>query len=411
LHCSIGNDVQARASSALVVGLAVAACGSEPDTLVKTPSAERTPAAPELHARERPGTLVRLVELPAPGPYHLTALPDGQLAASRSQRTLLIDRSGALIRELPFGGLIASDAEGNLVVAGEFSGSIELFGAQYESAGGLDAFVVKLDAEWAPRWVRQLGGAEQERPRGLAIQGADVIVMGSGMGTRKLDRDGNQLWSTALAGTDLAVASDGTLFLAGGFVDDLQIGADAHYADQPSVFIAKLGPDGDPLWSRSFKATSVAEASRVGTDSDGNLALVGSFRGHLSLGGETLVHESASGQPYTAGFFAKYDRNGAHICSRPSEIANHFELVADSAGNFALTGNVSDQQPLLELRVVDPNGRELWRKSGPTEIELGTGYGFEIALEREQLLHWSVDAHSKSLGGAVLVPHVATLAN
>jgi hypothetical protein len=409
--------VLARAFSSLLIALAVSACSSEHGAKTEPPRAEAVldrpspiaqPADPSLDPPlGLPGTMVRLLELPAPGPYHLAVLPDGCLAASRSDRTLVIDESGRLLRELPFGGLLASDLDGNLYVAGEFSDSIELFGVRYDSAGGLDAFVAKLDANGDPAWVRQLGGPEQQRPRALAIHGRDLVVMGSGIGTLELDRAGNTVWSTALAGTDLAIEPDGNLFLAGGFVDELQIGADTHYADQPSIFIAKLDAVGKPVWSRALQGTSVAHIDRLDTDPDGNLALVGSFRGKLSLGGAALVHESPSGQPYTAGFFAKYDRDGNHLYSARSELANHFELVGDASGNFALTGNVSDEQTSLELRVIGPDGRELWRKSGPAEIELGTGYGFDLALERDRL-HWSVDAYSASHGGAVLVPQVAS---
>jgi hypothetical protein len=408
--------VSARAIGSLWVAVALSACGSEPGARAEPPAAaERSFEQPvpiavsNDFAVARPGALLRLIELPAPGPYHLMVLPHGRLVASRPERTLLIDERGGVARELPFGGLVASDSDGHLFIAGEFSERIEIGRFRHDSAGGLDAFVAKLDSDWTPVWVRQLGSAAQERPRRLATHGTDVIVMGTGIGTQKLDRDGATLWSTALAGSDFAVQPEGTLLLVGGFIDELLIGAEAHYADQPSMFLAKLDAQGSPLWSRIFTGTSVAHAERVSLDPDGNLALVGAFRGSLSLGGPALFHDSTSGEAYSAGFFAKLDGEGNHLCSQRSQIANHFALAADTAGNFVLTGHASDDDPLLELRVLGPDGGELWHKSGPTDIELGAGYGFDVALDGEQL-HWSLDAYSKSLAGAVLVPHVATLA-
>src|SRR5262249_6151268 len=61
---------------------------------------------------------------------------------------------------------VAVDLWGNIVIAGYFHDSVD-FGAGQKlvSAGGLDAFIVKLDPAGKAIWSKQFGGAEDQWAR------------------------------------------------------------------------------------------------------------------------------------------------------------------------------------------------------------------------------------------------------
>lgn len=74
----------------------------------------------------------------------------------------------------------ATDAAGNVYVAGHFSGSISVGGSSLSSAGGTDAFVAK----WSPAagafvWAMRAGGPGPDAATALAVAGSNVYVVGS----------------------------------------------------------------------------------------------------------------------------------------------------------------------------------------------------------------------------------------
>jgi hypothetical protein len=85
---------------------------------------------------------------------------------------------------------IALDTESNVLVAGDFSGSLDVGPEILESAGGQDAFVVKLTAGGDFRWARSFGGADSERATAVAAgKSGMVLVAGSFFGSTMLGED------------------------------------------------------------------------------------------------------------------------------------------------------------------------------------------------------------------------------
>ncbi|MDI1437347.1 hypothetical protein [Polyangium sorediatum] len=64
---------------------------------------------------------------------------------------------------------IEADGAGNVVLAGEFEGTLEGFGDTLASAGGTDAYLVKLDRRGEVRWSKRVGGTPSEAVRDLAV--------------------------------------------------------------------------------------------------------------------------------------------------------------------------------------------------------------------------------------------------
>jgi hypothetical protein len=70
-----------------------------------------------------------------------------------------------------FGQQVKQDVAGNLYLVGRTAGSF----AGQTSAGGLDAFVAKLDPNGAVQWVRQFGTAGDDYPNALSIDSSGYL--------------------------------------------------------------------------------------------------------------------------------------------------------------------------------------------------------------------------------------------
>ncbi|WP_437997557.1 SBBP repeat-containing protein [Sorangium sp. So ce185] len=139
--------------------------------------------------------------------------------------------------------------------------------------------------------------------------------------------------------TDIAVDGDGSTIIAGNFDGSLDIGGArlvGHETDD--IFVIKLGPSGAPVWSKSFGDDNIQHVQRISTDADGNVLLIGHFRGTIDLGGGPLVSAGARDI-----FVAKLDPSGRHVWSKRFGGA-HDQLgrgiAADRDGNVLIAGTL-----------------------------------------------------------------------
>ncbi|WP_437671835.1 SBBP repeat-containing protein [Sorangium sp. So ce131] len=64
---------------------------------------------------------------------------------------------------------VAIDLDGDVVVTGSFTGSVDFEGTAHPGAGGVDAFVVKLDPQGVHRWSRSFGDARDQEGAAVAV--------------------------------------------------------------------------------------------------------------------------------------------------------------------------------------------------------------------------------------------------
>lgn len=157
---------------------------------------------------------------------------------------------------------VAVDSEGSVVLAGDFSGSVDFGGGPLVSAGMRDVYVAKLDANGQHLWSRRFGHMDSQSVSGLAVDAAgNVILSGSlGFGTYiiKLDPDGAHLWTNnVLAGAptpEVAIDSAGNVLLAGYFQDTLDFGGGPLLSSGDwDVYVAKLAASGAHLFSKPLQ--------------------------------------------------------------------------------------------------------------------------------------------------------------
>lgn len=188
--------------------------------------------------------------------------------------TVALDASDATAFRVDYFGALATDAANDVLVAGALEGSVDFGGGALTSAGGKDVFVVKLDEAGDHQWSVRFGdvGADQ-RAQAIAsdFEGNVVIAgvfdgsldFGTGALTlphcpseawcnsagfvAKLDGNGTALWSVArgpmrsLPG--VATSAQGNVIVSGA------LPGDASPYRIPILFA--LDPAGTALWQRT----------------------------------------------------------------------------------------------------------------------------------------------------------------
>jgi hypothetical protein len=165
---------------------------------------------------------------------------------------------------------IEADAEGNVVVAGVFRWRVPLGGEIFDSKGGNDIFVKKLDPQGLSLWGVTFGDISEDSVGDLAIgPSGDVVIKGETPGTITFDQ-------TLTA-----------QFVESGAVDP---------------FIATLsGFDGAPISSRMFHGPGGEYVKAIALDPEGWPIVAGTFPMFIDLGipsGELKADKNNKGDDF-----------------------------------------------------------------------------------------------------------------
>ncbi|MFT3766651.1 MAG: SBBP repeat-containing protein [Minicystis sp.] len=258
---------------------------------------------------------------------------------------------------------VAVDKQGNTIVIGDFAGAIDFGGGTLTSAGMTDVFVAKFDSGGAFLWAKRFGDNQAQNGRGVAVDDAgNVHVIGtfaskidfgggaltSAGGTdvfvAKLDPDGNHLWSkrfgdaSAQNGKAVAVDLDGNVVITGDVAGVIDFGGGAlTSAGGTDVFVASLNANGNHFWSKIFGNASNQTAGGLDIDSVGNVVITGNAAGKIDFGGGMLT--SAGGNDV---YVAKLTQAGMHLWSKlfgSAGAENGRDVAVDRFGGIVLTGD------------------------------------------------------------------------
>jgi hypothetical protein len=272
------------------------------------------------------------------------------------------DPSGAHIWSKRFGDTAyqhimstAVDGSGNVIVAGYFDGVLDFGGGSLSSLGGHDIFVAKLDPNGNHIWSKRFGDGTRQVPYRVAVDHLDnVIVTGDIAGTvdfgggaltgaggkdvfvLKLAPNGNHIWSQIFGdwrdqwGYAIAVDGSNNIILLGNTKGTLDFGGDPlSTAGSEDVFVVKFGPNGAHAWSQCFGDAASQYDGAVVVDGSGNVVIAGKFYGGIDFGGDSFT--SAGGVDL---YVAKFDPDGAHIWSQ-----SHGDPNYDGAVDVAVNSN------------------------------------------------------------------------
>jgi hypothetical protein len=216
------------------------------------------------------------------------------------------------------GNAVASDSAGNVILAGNFAGTVTFAPPPLVSAGGSDVFLAKFDVAGNEEWNKSFGGSLDDEVTGMAVDGAGYILLTgrfkgtidfgggplvevcAGLGDlfiAKFDPQGTHQWSKSycLSGDAraAAIATDfkSNLMLTGYFDGSISFGlaGDTLISDGRDAFAVKLMPNGDHAWSRSFGGPGAQEGTGVAADNKDHLIVTGEFEGSTDFGGGALT--------------------------------------------------------------------------------------------------------------------------
>jgi hypothetical protein len=281
---------------------------------------------------------------------------------------------------------VAVDGSGYVYVVGNTTSVVDI-----TSAGGIDAWVRKLDPHGVVVWTRQFGTSGDDSPAAVAVDGnGSVIIAGSTSGAltgtnagsidafvRVLDSNGNTIWTRQFGtvGPDairgVAVDGSGNVFVAGSTYP-----TGAQSSGDP--FVRKLDPSGTTVWNREFGGPDEDEAFAVAVDKGGNAYVAGYTYGLTS----NLGSQDA--------FVRKFDANGATVWTQQFGSPDHDQALAaavDGNGNLYVGGVTSGvfEDALASLgsadawvRKLDPTGVNLWTQQiGTSGNDLCSGLGVD----------------------------------
>jgi hypothetical protein len=201
-----------------------------------------------------------------------------------------LDANGAVLWAKKMGGWdyattngVAIDSAGRAVIVGYYDGKADFGGGTLHSAGAMDVFVVALEQDGTHLWSKRFGDAVDQRAEAVAVgPNGEIIVAGRFQGTinfgggaltssgdgdvyvAKLDPAGGHIWSKRFGSPvgfeqayGVAVDSAGNIFVTGQFDGTLNFGGGPLTANGAlrDVYLVKLDPDGNHLWSKRFGGT------------------------------------------------------------------------------------------------------------------------------------------------------------
>ena len=315
-------------------------------------------------------------------------------------------------------GGIATDAAGNIYLAGKLSGSITFGTQSLVSAGGFNAFVAKLDQNGALVWGGSYGdGPNNQAATSVAVDSSGNVVfagwflgsmtVGNASGSKtlttgttngnafvaKLSPSGSALWAfsygsaaSASAVNGVVVDFNGDVLLTGYFQGSINFGKASMTAAGPQdLFVAKLaGATGAGLWNNQTGSSGLtSNGSSIAVDGDGNSVAVGTSSGIF-----VQRLDAAGNQGWGMGFFDN------------SSFGNGVAL--DGAGNAYVTGTGKTIAPTGPTFVtkLDVTGNQKWT------VGVGATAPFAIAADTagNSFIAGSLDASANFGGGTLTGP-------
>ncbi|MFO0589123.1 MAG: hypothetical protein U0441_16345 [Polyangiaceae bacterium] len=226
---------------------------------------------------------------------------------------------------------VAVGPDGDVFVAFDFAGSIQIGSQSLTSAGGVDIAVARLTPEGAVTWVQQIGGDKDDTTAGLAVGEDDSPVLAATFFSSQLT-----------VGTQ--ILNDGN-------------GADA--------LVVKLGGvTGAPLWGRrigqtgNIRAASIAVAPPEAPGQDGDVVIAGSFTGTLvCIGASCVVSDISSDTPEA--YVQAFTGNGSAVrftktIGGPGQ--DGATSVAAGADGSIIVGGAVAEDARLDMLVLTPPG-------------------------------------------------------
>ena len=222
---------------------------------------------------------------------------------------------------------LALDADGNLLMTGEFGYEIDFGGGPIAAGQKGNGFVAELEEGGEHIWSKKIG-------QNQAVVLFDVALDGTGN-------------SYAVGATDFTGKCSGSVL-----------------TQCMSILVAKFSPEGETIWSRDIgPQEGGAYAHGIGGDADGNLAVTGFYQTmQLDLDGVVLEKEDAKDHRFVAYFDTSGNVLWGHDLGELPFSGHRSSLELDSAGNVLLLAYDTGGATPMNLHKWSSTGAQLWTK-------------------------------------------------
>ena len=325
--------------------------------------------------------------------------------------------AGARVYAFAHGSALAVDAKGDAYLAGSFTQPIDLGHGTMTPEGNIDVFVAKLSPSGKLMFSEQLGLCGDGVESIAVAPDGRIAVSGTSMGTVILDASGKLLEQLYFAG-HLAFDPHGNLYVAGSFTGSLVLDSahvlQAGSATDVDAFVAKVDVHGELISSLqlgdtqlpyvggagTFRAPLPQQIDAIAVNAKGDVALLGDYRGEISLFGKTLALPlSGPSGSFAGAFVAKLDATG-HVVFAEG-LGEHYyynptgSIAIGDDGRIAVSTNVPNDasyptaNPRLQL--LDASGKSL---AGSRVLDNELGYGLGVAFDACGNLEWADVEHT-----------------
>jgi hypothetical protein len=303
---------------------------------------------------------------------------------------------------------LAADADGNVFVAGQFSGTQD-FGGQSLYSGNMDTFVAKYDADGHLVWVSRLGGNSGSQGLSIAVAPTGQIYVPvhqngwfdapQGRITAKdlivsFDAGGTMLWAREVpALMHVAATNDGGCMFATGIDTTTTIGGTKiDLTRDGDLVVAKLDPAGNYEWVHAVGEPGQSHRTTVvAVDSADRAAVASGPDTTTDHAIEALVDASGvvwSGQPVAGDIAPRAITTYQDIVlttgspSIPIDFGNGpmigmFYVAARDANGALVDGKVFGDQTLgasgISALATGPSGEVMFAGTLAQPIDFGTG--------------------------------------
>ena len=221
---------------------------------------------------------------------------------------------------------IEVDKNGDRIIAGYFSGSVKFGSTTLSSDGGVDLFIAKMDNKNSFKWVKQIGGSNNEAIGDLKVdKNGNIYVLGGYTGSVTFyDANGNRSGSHSQEDVffvkydsngdiddigvfgfsyptqpkDLAVSNSGVVYASAQYVLS---------STNNDIIIARLHFNGQTAWVETIGGSDNDYVNHLSIDPNGYLIVAGSYEGRMEFGNLSNAYLDADGD--AEGFLAVVNTN------------------------------------------------------------------------------------------------------
>lgn len=229
---------------------------------------------------------------------------------------------------------VDADQDGNIYVAGSYSGSMTLGSGSASlaltSSGTMDGFIAKYDQLGGLIWAFGIGGSDYDEIFDVTVDDNAIHVTGYFKGTLDADPGPGTVWITSNGDKD--------------------------------ILLAKYDLEGNLVWAHGIGGTGFPDqGAAIALDGAENIWISGSFRGTCDMDPGPGVFEIGGAQ-YNRTFLAKYSSEGQfiwagslgfHLVDFPERTSG---LAVDGEDNVIITGRsqgIEDFDPGPGVHMLD----------------------------------------------------------